>query len=217
MKVRPQHILFAALIVLVVVMISFAAERDQPGTVIREEGSITKFISNADADATATFDIVLKAGTEPEREADSMFALLELEAIRKLTFDTRALTLTVGYDSGLIREQRIRQQLAQAGYVARSIEEAVPAELASDGSVQSISLATGDSLEPSFVRAKAGVPLILTFSEGFGHLATVSIPALGIIQDLTADGVTITIENPAPGTYDLVCAEGFVDGTLVVE
>ncbi len=217
MKVRPQHILFAVLILLVVVVISFAAERDQPGTVIREEGSITKFISNADADATATFDIVLKAGTEAEREADSMFALLELEAVRKLTFDTRALTLTVGYDSGLIREQRIRQQLAQAGYVARSIEEAVPAELAADGSAQSISLATGDSLEPSFVRAKAGIPLVITFSEGFGHLATVSIPALGITQDLTADGVTITIEDPARGTYDLVCAEGFVDGTLVIE
>ena len=109
--------------------------------------------------------------------------------------------------------------------LAASIQKAVAMETAKMGKARSsTSAAKQDPGVPvnkleskSFFKSPAGVPLTITFSAGQGHLASVSIPSLGITQDLTVEGASLTIPAPAPGTYELVCAEGYTDATFVVE
>lgn len=205
------------MIAVVVIGTMLVAGGEQPGSVIREDGLVTKIMSKTESNASVTFDLVLQEGNDADHESSHIFELLQLQAIRTATIDTNAVTLTVEYDSNLLSEGAIRQVLAQSGYVARGIADATAADLAADGSVQTLYLKTGDTLQPSYFRAKAGVPLVLTFSAGTGHLGTVTVPSLGISQSLAVEGTTITIDNPVPGTYDFVCAEGFTDGTLVIE
>lgn len=217
MKLRPPHVLFLLAIVTVVAVTAFTLGGEQPGSIIRKDGLVTMIIAEANPDASVTYDITLQEGGDADHESSHIFDLLQFQGIRSVTLDTQSVTLTVEYDSTRIDEQAIRQPLAQAGYVARTVDEATPAELAADGSVQTLSLQTGDTLQPSFFRAQPGIPLVITFSAGTGHLASISIPSLGINQNLEAGGATITIDNPVPGTYDFVCAQGYTDGTLVIE
>lgn len=217
MKLRPPHILFGVAVAVVVAFAALTLGGEQPGSIVRKDGLVTMIIGEASPDASVTYDITLQEGGDADHESSHIFDLLQFGGIRSATLDTSAVTLTVEYDSSRIAEQAIRQPLAQAGYVARSVEEATPAELAADGTAQTLYLQTGDTLQPSYFRAVAGVPLVLTFSAGTGHLSTVSVPSLGISQDLATGGATITIDNPVPGSYDFICAEGYVDGTLVIE
>lgn len=217
MKFRPWHL--ALITVVAVVAIAFVAVGgDQPGSLKRDGSSITTTVSRTEPDATATFDIVLLEGGDAEHESAHIFDSLRFDAISSVTLNTETLQLTVAYDSKAISEDGIRQALAQAGYIKRTAADAVAAGLSADGASQSITIVPGEGLEPGFISAKAGVPLAITFNGvGTSHLTSISIPALNITQDLTTAGATITIADPAPGQYDLVCAEGVADGVLVVE
>lgn len=216
MKVRPVQ-LVVLIVIAIVGMAALATGGDQPGTVKSEGTTVTKNVSAIEPNATASFPIRLLEGGDAEHESEHIFGTLDHPSIARLEFDTVALTLTVHYDSNGTSEDSIRAQLASAGYIERSAEDAVAAQLAADGSGQTLHLVPGEALSPSFVRATSGVPLTITFSAGEGHLATVSIEALGITQDITAEGSSIVIENPVAGEYELLCAEGFADAVLLVE
>ncbi len=216
MRVRPWYLVVAAVAV-VIVMTALVTGGTQPGSIKTDGNIITMTVSRIDPTASAMFDITLQEGGDAEHESTHVFQSLENPAIATLALDTTALTLTVAYDASVITEDQLRQHLVQSGYVARSLADAVSADVVTDGSGQTIHLVPGDALEPSFIRAKAGVPLSITFSAGEGHLASVSIPALGITQDIAVEGASITIDAPVAGTYELVCAEGYADATLVVE
>lgn len=216
MKVRPMH-LAVLVVVAIAAMTALATGGGQPGTVKSEGTIVTKNVSAVEPNATASFPIRLLEGGDAEHESEHIFGTLEHPSIARLSFDTATLTLTVEYDAGGTSEDDIRSALASAGYIARTAADAVPAELAPDGTSQTIHLVPGQALAPSFVRATAGVPLTITFSAGEGHLATVSISELGITQDITAEGSAIVIDSPVPGEYELLCAEGFADAVLLVE
>lgn len=216
MKLRPIH-LAAIVVVAIAVMTALATGGAQPGTVKSEGTTVTKNVSAVEPDATASFPIRLLEGGDAEHESEHIFSTLEHPSVATLSFDTSTLVLTVTYDSSGTTEDAIRAQLASAGYIERSAADAVPAEMAADGSSQTLHLVPGQALDPSFVRAQAGVPLTITFSAGSGHLATVAIPSLGITQDITAEGSAITIDSPVAGEYELVCAEGYSDAVLLVE
>lgn len=216
MKVRPLHLALLAVIV-VAGMAALATGGSQPGSQTIEGSVITKNVSAIEPDASASFKIRLQEGGDAEHESEHIFSTLEHPSIARLKFDTATLLLTVHYDSAGTTEDVIRTQLVTTGYIERSVADAVPAELAADGSTQTLHLVPGEALEPSFVRATAGVPLTITFSAGQGHLATVAIPDLGITQDITAEGSAIVIDAPVVGEYQLICAEGFADAVLVVE
>lgn len=216
MKFRPWH-LFVLAAVAIVGMTALVTGGDQPGAIANEGDVITMTVSRTDPTASSTFDIVLLEGGDAAHESAHIFQSLDLPGIATISMDTRALTLTIAHDEAAISEDELRQRLAQSGYLKRTVADAVPAELSADRAVQTLHLVPGDALEPSFVRAVADVPLVITFSVGQGHLTEVSIPALGITQDITMEGSEIRIDKPAPGTYELVCAEGYTDATLVVE
>jgi len=215
-RLRPWH-LIVGVIVVIIGMAALATGGEQPGSVRTDGAVLTKTVSRVESDSQATFRIRLQEGGDAAHESAHIFDSLESPAIARIALDTGTLDLTVAFDSAQISEDAIRAQLTQSGYLARSIDDAVPAELSADGASQAIHLTPGDALEPSFVRAKAGVPLMITFSPGEGHLASVSIPVLGVEQDLTVPDASIVIEDPAPGQYELVCAEGYADAVLVVE
>lgn len=216
MKFRPWHLL-ALPALAILAMTALATGGGQPGSVATDGDVITKTVSRDEPSATAVFEITLLEGGDAAHESTHIFQSLELPGIATLALDTQALTLTVAYDGAAITEAQMRQELVRTGYLARTVADAVAAQLAADGASQSIHLVPGDVLDPSFVRAVAGIPLTITFSPGQGHLATVSIPSLGITQDITADGSAITVPQPVAGTYELMCAEGYADATLVVE
>lgn len=216
MKFRPWHV-FVIVGVAVAAMAALATGGDQPGAVVKDGSVITMTVSRADATTVSTFDIVLLEGGDAEHESTHIFQSLDLPGIATISMDAQALSLTIAHDAELISESELRQRLAQSGYLKRTIADAVPAELHEGGDLQTLHLTPGDALEPSFVRAKAGIPLTITFGAGTGHLTSVSIPALEITQDITTEGSEIRIDEPVPGTYELVCAEGYTDATLVIE
>lgn len=216
MKLRPKHLMLLAVVV-VIGMVAIVTGGDQPGTIERSDSVITKRVSAIEPNATMVVDIVLQEGNDAEHESTHIFEQLEHPAIATLALDTETLALTIEYDSAGTSEQAIRSQLATTGYVKRTAADAVAAEMAADGLSQTIHLVPGDTFTPSFISAKAGVPLTVTFSPGTGHLTSVTIPELGLSQTLATEGASITIPSPAPGEYSFVCAEGFADAVLLVE
>lgn len=216
MRFRPWH-LAAGTVVIVVAIAVLATGGPQPGSVRKEGDLMTMIVSTAAPTDAVTVAVALREGNDAEHESSHIFEALSLPGIATLTLDVRNLSLTVAYDAGTISEQAIRARLIEAGYAERSIEDAVPTQATADGTGRTIHLVPGETLEPSFIRTPAGVPLTITFSAGSGHLASVAVPALGITQDLTEEGAAITIAEPVAGTYELVCAEGYADATLVVE
>lgn len=217
MKFRPWHLGLIALVV-VVGMAALVTGGTQPGSIKVDGDIMTKYVSRIDPNASVVFDIALVEGGDAEHESAHIFQALEsAPGVATLALDTRKLTLAVAFDASAISEDAIRQQLTASGYLERSLADAVEATVAADGASQTIHLVPGEALEPAFFRAKAGIPLSITFSPGEGHLASVEIPALGLTQDITVEGASISIPAPVAGTYELVCAEGYPDATMVVE
>ncbi len=217
MRLSPKHLIWVVVAVAMIIGAVYLKTAEVPGQKQQAGNVITKPIGTAEAKATATFDITLQEGGDAEHEADHVFAALKSDAISSAAFDTQALELVVSFDDALIKESDIRQLMVASGYVAASAADAVAATLSADGTSQELQVGTGERLNPSLMSAKAGVPLKIVFAEGASHLVTIAIPELGIQENLSNGGATLEIADPKAGTYNLVCAEGFTDGTLLVE
>ena len=94
--------------------------------------------------------------------------------------------------------------------------ETVEGEAVVEGEVQKAFVDASSGFAPNVVYASAGMPLELTFSEGYGCMAEVLFRDFGILEDLTRGGATISLPALAPGEYVFSCGMEMVFGTLVV-
>jgi len=88
-----------------------------------------------------------------------------------------------------------------------------------EGSVQKIAVDTSaGSFNPNVIKAKAGVPIELTFSQAPGGcLSGVLFPDFNINEDLTAGPKTVTLPALEPGEYQFFCQMQMVSAKIVVQ
>lgn len=87
------------------------------------------------------------------------------------------------------------------------------------GDVQKIDVDTSSgSFAPNVIKAKAGVPLEISFSQsGGGCLSGVFFPDFNINEDLTAGAKTVKIPALQKGEYTFYCQMQMVSAKIVVE
>jgi hypothetical protein len=95
--------------------------------------------------------------------------------------------------------------------------ETVEGQTVIEGDVQKISVDASAGYNPNVIRATAGVPIEITFSQGSGCMAEVMSRDLGFFEDLTAGPKTIKLPALAAGEYGFSCGMEMVFGTIVVE
>lgn len=95
----------------------------------------------------------------------------------------------------------------------------VEATTAVEGGVQTIAVDTSTgSFNPNVIKAKAGVPTEIAFSQAPGGcLSGVLFPDLGISEDLTAGGKTVKLPALEPGEYQFFCQMQMLSAKIVVE
>jgi len=216
MRLKPQHIVVALVLVVMGVIAVVAVNSNPAGTKKTDGNILSQTISNAKGNATASFVIVLKEGGDPTHESEHIFQAVQSTGIESVSLDTQSLGLEVRYDDTVVTEPDIRQLLVAAGYLQPTAADVTQATISPDGKTQELTVEVGEGLDPSLIGAKAGIPLSITFGPGTAHLSSISIAELGIEQDL-AKGATIVIKEPKPGTYPILCAEQVADGTLIIE
>ena len=95
--------------------------------------------------------------------------------------------------------------------------EPIEAETVVEGDIQRIAVDASNGYDPNIIYAAAGVPMEITFGQGFGCFAEVYFPDFNIFEDLTAGPKTITLPALEPGVYEWSCGMQMVFGTIVVE
>lgn len=88
-----------------------------------------------------------------------------------------------------------------------------------EGDVQKLYIDTSaGSFNPNVIKAKAGVPLELTFSQAPGGcMSGVMFPDFGISEDLTGGEKTVKLPALDAGEYQFFCQMQMVSAMLVVE
>lgn len=88
-----------------------------------------------------------------------------------------------------------------------------------EGDVQRIAVDTSSgSFNPNVIKAKAGVPIVLDFSQAAGGcLSGVYFPDFNINQDLTSGPKTVELPALQPGEYQFFCQMQMVSAKIVVE
>ena len=88
----------------------------------------------------------------------------------------------------------------------------------SNGAVQRISVDVSKGyFDPAVIRAKAGVPLTVSFGSGSGCMSRVVFKEFDVDRDLTAGGAVIELPALEAGEYPFSCGMEMVFGTLVVD
>lgn len=86
-----------------------------------------------------------------------------------------------------------------------------------EGDVQRIYVDATSGFAPNKIVAAVGVPLEITFSEGYGCMAEVQFPDFGVYEDLTNGGAVIDLPALDAGEYTFSCGMEMVFGTLLVQ
>jgi len=96
---------------------------------------------------------------------------------------------------------------------------AVEAATSVEGNVQKIAVDTSaGSFNPNVIKAKAGVPIEIAFSQAPGGcLSGVFFPDFNINEDLTAGGKTVQLPALEKGEYQFFCQMQMVSAKIVVE
>lgn len=218
MRIKPRHVIWMVVAAFLVFGLIYLKTGNWAGKVARSGDVITKTIGTAEPKATSSFDLVLKEGGDAGHEATHIFgSFTSSAAIASASLNVKTLRMDITYDDALISEADVRQLLVAAGYLKEALADAVAATLSADGTRQELAVTVGKGLDPTVMSAKAGVPLTMTFTQGVSHLASISIAEFGVQQDLSQGGATVEVPDPKPGTYNIVCAEGVADGTLIVK
>ncbi|MBN2405482.1 MAG: hypothetical protein JXE06_07875 [Coriobacteriia bacterium] len=217
-SLKPKHIVLASVALLFIASLVAIGGFGQTGELTSGDGVVTKVIGTAEANTAVSFSIRTIEGTDAEHESTHMFEALEvLAGISEASLDTEGLTLTVTYDDLAIDAGTIRSHLVNAGYIAPVASDGTAAALSEDGSSQSAYLGdSGYGFDPNVVFAASGVPLSLEFAPGQACRTSVSLPALGIAQDIS-EGGTVQIPALDPGEYYILCGGGAQEGLLIVE
>ena len=219
MKIRPPQLILGvtALVAVIAVVVLATSAGNAPGASRTEGSRIIYKVADGTADGSIELPINLQEGNDAAHESEHVFErVAAIPGAIEAVFDTESLVLTVGYDSSATNGATIRQELYMAGYTSLAREDATPAQIAIDGASQRIEIAADGGLSPRFIAARAGLPLELVFSAGTDCLPSISLPELSVTQDISQGG-TITLPTLEPGTYALVCGQGALEGTLVVE
>lgn len=96
--------------------------------------------------------------------------------------------------------------------------EPIEGATAVEGDVQRIDVDTSSGgYAPNTIKAKAGVPIQVTFGQSDGCLAQVVFPDFQIVEDLTGGPKTIELPALDAGEYQFYCGMQMVFGKLVVE
>jgi len=95
--------------------------------------------------------------------------------------------------------------------------EVVDGETTVVGDIQSVYVDIPGGYSPNVIRAKAGIPLAITFAQSGGCTAEVIIPEFNLYADLTDGEQTLTLPALEPGTYGFSCGMEMVFGSIVVE
>lgn len=88
-----------------------------------------------------------------------------------------------------------------------------------EGNVQKLTVDTSaGSFNPNTIKAKAGVPIELTFTQAPGGcLSGVVFPDFQVQEDLTSGEKTVKLPALEPGQYSFFCQMQMISGTLIVE
>ena len=97
--------------------------------------------------------------------------------------------------------------------------ESVEGSTVVEGDVQRIAVDTSaGSFSPNLVRAKAGVPIEIEFSQAPGGcMSGVWFPDFNVQEDLTGGPKTVTLPALEAGEYPFYCQMQMISATLVVE
>lgn len=95
--------------------------------------------------------------------------------------------------------------------------EIVEGETEVTGDVQTVYVDASGAFTPNAIRAVAGIPMEITFSEGSGCMDEVYLPDFGVREDLTSGGAVIALPGLDAGEYGFSCGMEMVFGSLVVE
>lgn len=88
----------------------------------------------------------------------------------------------------------------------------------SAGGMQTISVDVSQGFfDPMVLKARAGEPLDITFSQGQGCMAKVLMKDFGVSQDLTSGGAVVKLPALKPGEYTFSCGMEMQFGKLVVK
>jgi hypothetical protein len=98
-----------------------------------------------------------------------------------------------------------------------SSDEPVEGLTADAGGVQVVEVDVSDGFAPNVIRAKAGVPMEITFGQGSGCMAEVMSADLGFYEDLQGGPRTIALPALQAGEYGFSCGMQMVFGAIVVE
>lgn len=88
-----------------------------------------------------------------------------------------------------------------------------------EGTVQKIAVDTSQgSFNPNVIKAKAGVPIEIDFSQAPGGcLSGVNFPDFNINEDLTSGGKTVKLPALEKGEYSFYCQMQMASAKIVVE
>jgi hypothetical protein len=217
-RIKPAYIIAAAVLIVAVGFIIVQSSTKNPGARSVEDDSVTVTIGAVETNATLFYQIKLLEGSDPEHEVQHVFeTLADLPGVGDVSLDMQTLELAVTYDDAVIADPPIRERLLEAGYLVPSAEDAVPTEVAEDGSVQRIAVADdGTQFDPYLIRATPGVPIEIEFSPGTECRTVVKFPQIGVEQDISQGG-TVALPALEPGEYQIACGGDAHEGALIVE
>jgi copper chaperone CopZ len=218
MKMKPAHIILAAVLIVVAVLAVPRFLADAPGSKSTQGTVVTETIAVVDTNATVTYPMSMVEGNDAEHELGHVVeALTGIRGVGKASLDTQSLELTVLYDGAVIGDAPIQQALAGAGYIAPTTDAAAPTDVAEDGAVQRIAVGDdGTGFDPSVIAAKAGIPLEIEFAPGQECRTVVKFPEIGVEEEI-GQGGTVKLPALEAGTYQIVCGGDGPEGTLLVE
>lgn len=214
-RINPTYIILAVVLIGVGAVALPRMLGDQVGSRSVDGDRITEVVSEAEADARTTVGIQLVEG-DAEHEADHIFGTLAgVQGVEEATLDAAALELEVAFDSSMTDEGTIRQRLIESGYVAPTMDDATPMEVAEDGSVQRITIRDVGRFDPFLITAEAGVPIEIEFEPGQDCRTSIAMPDLGIEADIS-EGATVEVPALQPGSYAILCGEGESEAGIIV-
>lgn len=217
-NIKPPHIIVAIVLIVVAAFSLPQIFTEQTGTVSVQGNTITKTIGVGDTNASAVFQVRLLEGSDPEHESAHIFeAIATLPGLGDAVLDMDTLQLTVDYDDAVIGDLFVRDMLVSSGYLVPTADDAIPMELAADGTVQRIAIGdNGVQFDPHLIRAEAGVPIEMEFAPGQECRVVVKLPALGVEQDIAQGGI-VSLGSLEAGEYDILCSGDGYEGSLIVE
>lgn len=216
MRPNPRVVMIGTVVVLAIGVLYYVSSTESVGQRSATGAAVTQVLGTAEPDSSASFELILKEG-DPEHESAHVFeALGGMPGLASAGLDVATEVLTVEFDSSAATEADIRARLLQAGYVAPGAEDATPAELSEDGSVQRIAIVDDHGFSPAFIKLASGVPAELEFGPGTECRVSIGFPELGIEQDISA-GAVVKLPALEPGTYAIVCSGDAQEGALLVE